>query len=395
MGVGRQAARGQHRRRRPPQRHRRGPLPGDRRGGGAQLLRRTPPPVRDDHARALLRPGRDRLARDPRGHQPRPAAPHRAPGSAPDVRPGASASSPRSTDDGDRRIREVASTTRHVDYVSPEQLAALIEQYRQTLRADIGLLLAQFSVVDVALRVVGVGSVGTRCYVVLLLGPAGEPLVLQVKEAPPSVLETYGRWPSRLDLLPAVDARPAGVPGRVRAAHPAGELRPVPRVDRRLEPGGHRRPGRLLRAPVPRHEGLGGDRGADRAGVRRLRLAVRAACSPGATARARRRPRWPATSGGRPGSRRPSPRGRWRTPIRPSATTRPSRPPCGPDAWPPSEAPDRTHHPAVSNRTAVVSTFARHSEVWCPLGGAGRAQGRCEHQLRGSPPGSPRPSTAC
>jgi uncharacterized protein (DUF2252 family) len=42
------------------------------------------------------------------------------------------------------------------------------------------------------LRIVGVGSVGTRCHVALLLGPASEPLFLQVKEAPPSVLATYG-----------------------------------------------------------------------------------------------------------------------------------------------------------------------------------------------------------
>ncbi|MFO7960968.1 MAG: DUF2252 domain-containing protein [Nitriliruptoraceae bacterium] len=53
-------------------------------------------------------------------------------------------------------------------------------------------LLERFEVVDVARRVVGVGSVGTRCYVILLHGRDEEdPLVLQVKEAAPSVLEPH------------------------------------------------------------------------------------------------------------------------------------------------------------------------------------------------------------
>ena len=47
--------------------------------------------------------------------------------------------------------------------------------------------------VDVALKVVGVGSVGTRCYIALFAGPAGGPLILQVKEAGESVLAPYVR----------------------------------------------------------------------------------------------------------------------------------------------------------------------------------------------------------
>jgi uncharacterized protein (DUF2252 family) len=53
-------------------------------------------------------------------------------------------------------------------------------------------LLEQFRLVDVARRVVGVGSIGTRCDIGLLLGPSDEPLFLQVKEATTSVLESYG-----------------------------------------------------------------------------------------------------------------------------------------------------------------------------------------------------------
>jgi uncharacterized protein (DUF2252 family) len=47
-------------------------------------------------------------------------------------------------------------------------------------------------VTDIARRVVGVGSVGTRCYLLILTGPDGAPLILQVKEATRSVLVEYG-----------------------------------------------------------------------------------------------------------------------------------------------------------------------------------------------------------
>jgi hypothetical protein len=53
-------------------------------------------------------------------------------------------------------------------------------------------LLSRFTIVDMALKVVGVGSVGTRCWVVLLRGrDNGEPLFLQIKEASASVLEAH------------------------------------------------------------------------------------------------------------------------------------------------------------------------------------------------------------
>jgi uncharacterized protein (DUF2252 family) len=53
-------------------------------------------------------------------------------------------------------------------------------------------LLGHFEVVDVARKVVGVGSVGTRCFIVLLQGrDASDPLFLQVKEATTSVLEEH------------------------------------------------------------------------------------------------------------------------------------------------------------------------------------------------------------
>jgi uncharacterized protein (DUF2252 family) len=53
------------------------------------------------------------------------------------------------------------------------------------------LLIDRFSIVDVAFKVVGVGSVGTICGILLLLSGKGDPLFLQFKQARPSVLEAY------------------------------------------------------------------------------------------------------------------------------------------------------------------------------------------------------------
>jgi hypothetical protein len=71
-------------------------------------------------------------------------------------------------------------------------LSALVEQYRTTLRKDRHVLLSKYRYMDVARKVVGVGSVGTRCFVALLLGSdARDPLFLQIKEAQASVYERY------------------------------------------------------------------------------------------------------------------------------------------------------------------------------------------------------------
>jgi uncharacterized protein (DUF2252 family) len=63
------------------------------------------------------------------------------------------------------------------------------ESYRATLSADRAALFDRFHVVDVAYKVVGVGSVGTRCFIALFGGDQDDHLFLQVKEARPSVLE--------------------------------------------------------------------------------------------------------------------------------------------------------------------------------------------------------------
>jgi len=73
-----------------------------------------------------------------------------------------------------------------------ERLGALIDGYARSMPPDRRQLIAQFQVADMARKVVGVGSVGMRCWVVLLHGrDRQDPLILQVKEAQPSVLERF------------------------------------------------------------------------------------------------------------------------------------------------------------------------------------------------------------
>ncbi len=74
----------------------------------------------------------------------------------------------------------------------PVDVDTLLNLYRRTLQDDRRHLLEQYEVVDVARKVVGVGSVGTRCFIVLLAGrDDADPLFLQVKEAQSSVLERH------------------------------------------------------------------------------------------------------------------------------------------------------------------------------------------------------------
>jgi uncharacterized protein (DUF2252 family) len=75
----------------------------------------------------------------------------------------------------------------------------IIADYRDTLPEDRRVLLDGYRFVDAALKVVGVGSVGTRAFIVLMVGrDGGDPLFLQAKEAQRSVLEPYAE-PSAYD----------------------------------------------------------------------------------------------------------------------------------------------------------------------------------------------------
>ncbi|MFF7073229.1 DUF2252 domain-containing protein [Streptomyces pseudovenezuelae] len=102
--------------------------------------------------------------------------------------------------DGKRRIApDPPLITRLEDLLPDErrgqleqQVTRLIERYGKTLQSDRRYLLEQYRVADMARKVVGVGSVGTRCWIVLLLGRDDEdPLFLQAKEADESVLAQH------------------------------------------------------------------------------------------------------------------------------------------------------------------------------------------------------------
>jgi uncharacterized protein (DUF2252 family) len=71
-------------------------------------------------------------------------------------------------------------------------IKALVREYTDSLRPDLRPVVESYQAVDVARKVVGVGSVGTRAWVVLMLGrDDSDPLFLQVKEAPGSVLQAH------------------------------------------------------------------------------------------------------------------------------------------------------------------------------------------------------------
>ena len=76
-----------------------------------------------------------------------------------------------------------------------QALDAMLSSYLESLTYDRRHLLSRYRIVDVARKVVGVGSVGTGCWVVLLMGnDSDDPLFLQVKQAQPSVLAAYSDY---------------------------------------------------------------------------------------------------------------------------------------------------------------------------------------------------------
>lgn len=93
---------------------------------------------------------------------------------------------------GSVRLVDQPPLTRHTDLMDAAAGKRLFQSYLASAEADVHHLLAGFDVVDVVLRVVGVGSVGTRCFIVLLQDADGTDLLLQVKEAQASVLQRYG-----------------------------------------------------------------------------------------------------------------------------------------------------------------------------------------------------------
>src|SRR3954454_11775974 len=97
-------------------------------------------------------------------------------------------------------VAEMAETDRQLKAVVG-RVQELLAAYRRTLEGDVRHLSEGYRFVDLARKVVGVGSVGTRAWIVLLLGrDSQDPLFLQVKEAEPSVLEGFaGKSPFKQD----------------------------------------------------------------------------------------------------------------------------------------------------------------------------------------------------
>ena len=94
--------------------------------------------------------------------------------------------------DGQLRFREDPPLLVRLASLDHDLLAHALATYGDTLQPDRRLLLERFELVDVARKIVGVGSVGTRCVIGLLMGrDHGEPLILQLKEAGSSVLEPF------------------------------------------------------------------------------------------------------------------------------------------------------------------------------------------------------------
>jgi uncharacterized protein (DUF2252 family) len=92
-------------------------------------------------------------------------------------------------------IRDAPPLIFHPEITRAPEFQTAIEQmfsaYRETLAEDRRVLLDRYRLVDAALKVVGVGSVGRRCWIALLMSESNHPLFLQFKEAAESVLEPY------------------------------------------------------------------------------------------------------------------------------------------------------------------------------------------------------------
>ncbi|HEY1299884.1 MAG TPA: DUF2252 domain-containing protein, partial [Stellaceae bacterium] len=93
------------------------------------------------------------------------------------------------------RIRDTPPTIFHADPSRAAGDLAMVREalakYRDTLAEDRRVLLDRYRLVDAAVKVVGIGSVGTLCMVLLMMSVAGHPFFLQIKQANASVLEAY------------------------------------------------------------------------------------------------------------------------------------------------------------------------------------------------------------
>jgi len=79
----------------------------------------------------------------------------------------------------------------HNSELIQKHVVHMFQRYRQTLPEERRIILDRYHIIDVAWKVVGIGSVGTRCALALLMAGEHDPMLLQFKEAHASVLEPY------------------------------------------------------------------------------------------------------------------------------------------------------------------------------------------------------------
>lgn len=117
---------------------------------------------------------------------------------------------------GQPRLVDQPPLTMHHDEIGDDALQELWKHYLYSARPDIRYLLRNFRLRDHVLRVVGVGSVGTRCFIALLQDRLKNPLFIQIKEAQDTVLHSYGMIEQTSESLGFPD-RPMGNGFRVVA----------------------------------------------------------------------------------------------------------------------------------------------------------------------------------
>lgn len=94
--------------------------------------------------------------------------------------------------DGKKRLIDQPPLIFHQDKDNFDaKVKQAFKDYRETLPHDRQVLFDRYQLQDIVVKVVGIGSVGTRCFVALLMTPDDEPLLLQIKEVRTSVLEPY------------------------------------------------------------------------------------------------------------------------------------------------------------------------------------------------------------
>ncbi len=117
--------------------------------------------------------------------------------------------------EGRRRIVDHPPLITHHPEATPEVIAAALAGYRDSVAEDRRVLFDRYELVDAALKVVGVGSVGLGAFAVLFLGgDMGDPMFLQVKQAEASVLERF----LQASVQPSHGARVVAGQRRLQAA---------------------------------------------------------------------------------------------------------------------------------------------------------------------------------